>query len=129
VCQSWAAAQHEASLFLSILTLGEYDKGLSNLRADSPLRPRIAAGMAARESRFGERILSVTNAIVRRWGASSGVVKHQTGQTPPVIDTLLAATAIEHDVCLVTRNTRDVQHSGANLFNPWEHRPSRRMRT
>ena len=44
-----------------------------------------------------------------------------------MIDTLLAATAIEHDVCLVTRNTRDVQHSGANLFNPWEHRPSRRM--
>lgn len=122
----WAAAQDEGLLFLSILTLAEYDKGLHNLPPDSLLRPRIAAGIAALEVRFADRILQLTDPIVRRWGAISGDVKRQTGQTPPVIDTLLAATAIEHDLWLVTRNLRDVQHSGATLFNPWDHDPGSR---
>ena len=122
---AWAAAQDEALLFITILTLGEYDKGLHNVPPDSPLRPRIAAGIAAMEVRFAGRLLPLTDAIVRRWGAVSGEVKRQTGQTPPVIDTLLAATAIEHDLCLVTRNLRDVRHSGAMLFNPWEASPER----
>ena len=124
--RQWVAAQDEALLFLSILTLGEYAKGLHNVPPDSPLRPRIAAGIAALEVRFGARILQLTDPIVRRWGAISGDVKRQTGQTPPVIDTLLAATAIEHDLWLVTRNLRDVQHSGASLFNPWDHEPGSR---
>lgn len=118
--QAWASAQDEALLFLSILTLGEYDKGLNNLPPDSPLRPIIAAGIAALEVRFAGRILKLTDPIVRRWGALSGAVKRQTGHAPPVIDTMLAATAIEHDLCLVTRNVRDVRHSGATYLNPWE---------
>lgn len=126
---AWAAAQDEALLFLSILTLGEYDKGLHNLPPDSPLRPHIAAGITALEVRFADRILPLSDAIVRRWGAISGAVKHLTGQTPPVIDTLLAATAIEHDLCLVTRNVRDVRHSGAILLNPREDSPNRPVPT
>jgi predicted nucleic acid-binding protein len=117
---AWASAQDEALLFLSILTLGEYDKGLDNLPPDSPLRSVIAAGIAALEVRFAGRILTLTDRIVRRWGALSGAVKRQTGHAPPVIDTMFAATAIEHDLCLVTRNVRDVQHSGATYLNPWE---------
>ena len=124
--RQWAAAQDEALLFLSIVPLGEYDKGLHNLPPDNPLRSRIAAGIAALEARFADRILPLTDPIARRWGAISGGVKRQTGQTPPVIDTLLAATAIEHDLWLVTRNLRDVQHSGATLFNPWDDDSGRR---
>ena len=81
--QAWAAAQDEALLFLSILTLGEYDKGLHNLPPDSPLRLPIAAGIAALETRFAGRVLPLSNAIIRRWGIVSGVVKRLTGQTPP----------------------------------------------
>jgi len=62
--------------------------------------------------------------VVRRWRAISGAVKRATGQTPPVIDTMLAATALEHDIYLVTRNVRDVQHSGAAVFNPWANDPA-----
>ncbi len=116
--QAWASVQDETLLFISILTLGEYDKGLNNLPPDSLLRPVIAAGIAALEVRFSGRILNLTDRIVRRWGALSGAVKRQTGHAPPVIDTMLAATAIEHDLCLVTRNLRDVQHSGATCLNP-----------
>lgn len=121
---AWAAAQHEQRLYLSILTLGEYEKGLHNLPDGSAIRPRIEAALAALEARFAGRLLSVSDAAVRRWGAVSGAVKRVTGQTPPVIDTMLAATALEHDLYLVTRNVRDVQHSGAALFNPWTDDPA-----
>lgn len=121
---AWAAAQDEQRLYLSILTLGEYEKGLNNLPEGSAFRPRIEAALAALEARFAGRLLPVSDAVVRRWGAISGAVKRATGQSPPVIDTLLAATALEHDLYLVTRNVRDVQHSGAAMFNPWTDDPA-----
>ena len=116
---AWAAEQDEADLFLSVLTLGEYEKGIHHLAPENPARGRVAAAIAALELRFVGRILSLSDGVVRRWGAISGLVKRMTGHSPPVIDTLLAATAIEHDLCLVTRNVRNVQHSGALVFNPW----------
>ncbi len=116
----WAAAQDERLLFLSILTLGEYDQGLHNLPPDSTRRQGIAAAIVALEARFADRILQLTDPIVRRWGTISGLVKRQTGHPPPVIDTLLAATAVEHDLCLATRNVCDVRNSGATYLNPWE---------
>lgn len=121
---AWAAAQDEWRLYLSILTLGEYEKGLHNLPEDSAIRPRIEAALAALGARFADRLLPVSDAVVRRWGAISGAVKRATGQTPPVIDTMLAATALEHDMYLATRNVRDVQHSGAAMFNPWTDDPA-----
>ena len=121
---AWAAAQDERRFYLSILTLGEYEKGLHNLPEDSTIRPRIEAALAALDARFAGRLLPVSDAVVRRWRAISGAVKRATGQTPPVIDTMLAATALEHDIYLVTRNVRDVQHSGAAVFNPWANDPA-----
>ncbi len=70
--------------------------------------------------RFAGRIQSLTDPIVRRCGAISGAVKRKMGHVPPVVDTLLAATAIEHDLGLVTRNVRDVRLSGATVLNPWD---------
>lgn len=122
--QAWGAARNEQALHLSILTLGEYDKGLSYLPATSPSRPRIEAAIAALQARFAGRILPVSDAVVRRWGTISGSVKQATGQSPPVVDTMLAATVLEHDLWLVTRNVRDVQHSGAAVFNPWTDDPA-----
>ena len=122
--QAWAAAQDEQALYLSILTLGEYDKGLNYLPSSSPSRPRIKAAISALQARFAGRVLPVSDAVVRRWGAISGSVKQVTGQSPPVVDTMLAATALEHGLWLVTRNVRDVQHSGAAVFNPWTDDPA-----
>lgn len=121
---AWAASQDERRLYLSILTLGEYEKGLHHLPAAHPARPRIAAALVALEARFAERVLPVSDAVVRRWGAISGTVKRDTGHAPPVIDTLLAATALENDLYLATRNVRDVQHSSAAVFNPWSDDPA-----
>ncbi len=131
---AWAGTQDERRLYLSILTIGEYEKGLHNLPEESAIRPRIEAALAALEARFASRLLPVSDAVVRCWGAISGTVKRATGQTPPVIDTMLAATALEHDLYLVTRNVRDMLHSGAAVFNPWTDDPAacrvqRRTRT
>ncbi len=117
--KSWAAGQPEHLLHLSILTLGEYDKGIHNLADDHPDRGRYIGARDALVARFGGRVLPVSDAVVRSWGRVSGAIRRDTGHPPPVIDTLIAATAIEHGLYLVTRNTRDVVLTGAALFDPW----------
>jgi toxin FitB len=123
--KAWVGAQDEQTLFLSVLSLAEYDKGISQLPEDDPLRARYAANRDAIEARFGARVLPVANAVIRRWGAIAGRIKRETGHPPPVIDTLLAATALEANLYLVTRNTKDVTATGAVLFNPWDDDPAR----
>ena len=103
----WMRNQPEYSLYLSILTLGEYRKGIANLPPGSKLRLRIQQAVAALESRFAGRILSVSDSIALRWGTISGEVKRLSGHSPTVIDTMLAATAIEHNLYLATRNVAD----------------------
>ena len=117
--KAWGRAVDERQLFISILTLAEYDKGVANRINSDPNRARHTATRNAVEDRFEGRILPLSDAIVRRWGAIAGRVKRETGHSPSVIDTLLAATAIEAELYLVSRNTRDLLHSGAVVFDPW----------
>jgi toxin FitB len=118
--ERWIGSQPEHTLFLSILTIAEYQKGIQNLPPGDRLRPRLHQAVLALEERFSGRILAVSDPIALRWGSISGEVKRLTGHPPPVIDTLLAATAIEHDLYLATRNVVDVANSGAAIFNPWK---------
>ena len=122
---AWAEAQPEEIMYISVLSLAEYDQGIANLPDDAPSRGRIEAAVAAIELRFRGRVLSLNDAVVRRWGRLSGQIKLRTGQSPPVIDTLLAATAIGSDLHLATRNVKDVSASGASIFDPWRDDPSR----
>jgi predicted nucleic acid-binding protein len=122
--KAWAAAQPENRLYLSVITLAEYDKGIHQLREDDPQRTRYQVNRDGIEARFRPRILPVSDAVVRRWGALAGRIRRDTGHPPPVIDTLIAATALEAKLYLVTRNTRDVAHTGAVVFNPWTDDPA-----
>ena len=117
--KQWARDIDEADLFLSVLTLAEYDKGIANLQPGDANSARFAAARDALEARFRGRILSLEDAIIRRWGVISGRVKRETGHAPPVVDTLLAATAIGNDLYLVSRNAKDLADSGAIVFDPW----------
>ncbi len=120
----WVSALDERRLFLSVLTLAEYDKGIAKLPPDHADRDRYAARRDALEERFRDRVLPLGDRVVRRWGAIAGRVAREHGHAPPVVDTLLAATAIEADLYLATRNVKDVRHSGAALFDPWNDDPS-----
>jgi toxin FitB len=122
--KDWAKGQPEEAVFLSVLTFGEYTKGINKLPDHDPKRGRYTSARDALFKRWAGRVLPVSEAVVLRWGAISGTVRRGTGHPPPVIDTMLAATAIENDLYLVTRNTKDVSRSGAALFNPWEDDPA-----
>jgi hypothetical protein len=115
----WIGSQPENKLFLSILAIAEYYKGIQNLAPGDKLRPRLQRAVIALEARFSGRILSISDEIVLHWGAISGEVKRVTGHSPSVVDTLMAATAIQHNLYLATRNVAHVAHSGAAVFNPW----------
>lgn len=115
----WFRAQPEQVLFLSILTIAEYQKGIEHLPPADKLRPRLQRNLMALEGRFAGRILPISDPIALRWGAISGEVKRLTGHSPSVIDTMLAASAIEYNLYLATRNVLHVANSGATIFNPW----------
>ncbi len=121
--KAWAARQNEETFHISVLTLAEYDKGIYNLPDGHGDRPRYIAARDALADRFGSRVLSLDDDIVRRWGRTSGEVKRASGHPAPVIDTMLGATAIEHDLYLVTRNVKDAKPSGAVVFDPWNDDP------
>jgi hypothetical protein len=122
--QAWVAAYPSRTLYISILTLGEFHKGIQNLPPGDKLRHKIEHVVLGIESRFAGRILSVSDAITLRWGAISGEIKRLSGHSPTVIDTMLAATAIEHNLYLATRNIADVKMSGSAIFNPWKDDPA-----
>lgn len=106
-------------IFLSVLTLGEICKGIATL---PPSQKRTALQTWLDEEVrqwFSGRILPITAAIAERWGYLSAAAK-QLGMTIPVVDALIAATALDHQLTLVTRNTKDFVPLGVEIFNPWE---------
>jgi predicted nucleic acid-binding protein len=117
--KGWAAAQDESRLFLSVLTLGEYDKGIHNLADGHPDRPRFIASRDRLAARFSGRMLSVGDPVVRRWGVISGTTRRLTGHPPPVIDTCGRAGPQSSTLGVTTRrNSRSARCRGVAL----EHR-------
>jgi predicted nucleic acid-binding protein len=111
---AWYASIADADIFLSTLVLGEIRKGVELAR------PRDAGKAAALErwlrdveAAFDGRVLGIDNAVSDQWGRMSAI------RSVPVIDGLLAATALTHDLTLVTRNDRDVAGLGARVLNPF----------
>lgn len=115
----WLAAQAEDSLFLSVVTLGELQKGVRKL-ADSERKTRLAAWLAHDLTvRFRQRLLPVDAAVALAWGTLQGEGL-QRGTPLPVVDCLLAATAQVHNLTIVTRNVADLRRCGAAVVNPWQ---------
>lgn len=102
------------SLFLSVLTIGELRKGVAaKMRTDPATAKSLAAWVEGLEFGFADRILGIDAATARLWGDWSG------DRPRPVVDTLLAATAVQHRLILVTRNRRDVNDLPVKTHNPW----------
>ena len=120
----WFESQPEHTMYLSILTVAEYRTGIAKLAPGDKRRLRIQTSVAALQTRFFGRVLSHSDENALHWGEISGQVKRLTGQFPKVIDSFLAATAIEHNLYFATRNVIDVAHSGASVFNPWKDDPA-----
>lgn len=114
----WIEGTNEASMFLSVLTLGEIRRGIARLRTGTR-RGRLESWLQVDlRERFQDRILPINEAIADRWGALSAAAAAK-GKPLPVIDGLLAATALHHDLMLVTRNGSDVAATEVAILNPW----------
>ena len=97
-------AAEASTLYISVLTLGELRKGVAKKkREDAEMAKRLADWVDGLEYSFADRILGVDAATARLWGDWS------SERPRPVVDTLLAATAVLHGLTLVTRNVRDVR--------------------
>jgi predicted nucleic acid-binding protein len=105
-------------LFLSVLTLGEIHQGIARLppgaRRDS-LQRWVDEDLARR---FHGRILPIDAEIAAEWGRLSGASRAR-GQPLPVVDGLLAATAITRHLTVVTRDVADISRCGAAVLDPW----------
>jgi predicted nucleic acid-binding protein len=115
---AWIESIDERLLHVSVLTLGEIRKGIASLR-DASRRVRLEAWLDSDlVLRFAERILLIDRAVADRWGRITA--EASAAKSPlPVIDGLLAATALDHNLTLVTRNTKDVAVTGVPVFDPW----------
>ena len=109
----------KSSVFLSVLTIGEICKGIATLPA-SQKRATLQGWLDTDvRSWFAGRILPVTEAIAERWGYLAAAAKQQ-GMTLAVVDGVIAATALHHDLTIVTRNVKDFAGLGVDVFNPWD---------
>jgi toxin FitB len=112
---SWYEIIEDASLYLSVLVIGEIRKGIESVRPkDNAQANAIENWLVAVDKAFGERILPVDRAVANEWG------RLNARRPLPVIDGLLAATAKIHHMTLVTRNTADIADLGVHIFNPFE---------
>ncbi|HMD40600.1 MAG TPA: type II toxin-antitoxin system VapC family toxin [Candidatus Acidoferrum sp.] len=116
---AWIDAADESLLYLSVLTLGEIRKGLAAL-PQGKRRTQLETWLdVALRARFSGRILSVDSHVADRWGWLAANAK-RAGKPLAVIDGLLAATALHHNLTLVSRNTSDFAHLHVPLLNPWQ---------
>ena len=111
----WVESIDESLLYISVLTLGEIQNGIVRLPLNAK-RTRLETWLEVElTDRFEGRIIPVDRMIADRWGSLTA----QLRRTLPVVDTLLAATALQRGFTFVTRNTRDIAETNVNLFNPW----------
>jgi predicted nucleic acid-binding protein len=117
--EAWFQQTPDTLMFVSTLTLGEIRKGIVSLsvgRKKQQLETWLERTLRAS---FIGRTLPIDETVADRWGwldAEAG----QRGRPLPVVDGLLAATALEHNLTLVTRNTRDFAHLPIRVFSPWK---------
>lgn len=112
---SWFSQRPPATLHLSVLTLGEIRKGIEGVGDEVRKQTLIDWLETDLPTFFTGRILDVDGAVADRWGRLVAAA----GRPLPTIDSLLAATALEHDLVLVTRNTKDFAGLPVEVFNPW----------
>jgi len=114
--RAWFAQRPATELYLSVLTLGEIRKGVEAL-TDSGRRTVLNQWLE-RELPvfFADRLLPIDAAVAHQWGQ----LLAKAGRSLPAIDSLLAATALHHNLVLVTRNLKDVAGLPVKVLNPWD---------
>jgi len=112
---TWFGDVPDDCLYISVLTIGEIRKGVEGMQ-EGQHREKLRIWLEhTLQAWFEHRLLPVDQGVAEQWGRLTA----STGKPVPAIDSLLAATALHHDLRMVTRNERDFQFSGLEVINPW----------
>ena len=112
---SWVEAQRTSDLYISVVTVGEIERGIrQQQRRDPSFARNLALWLDRVLAWYGDRILPVDAATARRWGQLSATIGHDGA------DLLIAATALEHGLTVVTRNVRHFEPTGVRVVSPVE---------
>jgi toxin FitB len=114
---TWLDGTSDTDLYTSVLVLGELRRGIESIRRrDGVAAAALELWLTRTMEVFADRIIPIDAAITDRWG------RLNVPDPVPTIDGLLAATALERNLVLVTRNTKDVESTGVRCLNPFEPR-------
>ncbi len=113
---TWFNDVPDESLYISVLTIGEIRKGVEGV-TDGKRKEKLRLWLEHELPEwFGNRVLSVDADVAERWGR----LQAQAKRPVPAIDSLLAATALHHELRMVTRNKKDFEYQGLEVINPWD---------
>jgi predicted nucleic acid-binding protein len=112
--RKWWSETDFLEIHVSVMVLGEIRQGIERLKDKDPVRAQeIEKWLQSITSTIGARLLVVNSKIADVWGRM-GVKR-----TLPLVDSILAATAVAHELTLVTRNIKDIQDTGVSYLNPF----------
>lgn len=110
----WLESINPDAVNLSVITIGEIERGIvKQQRQDAERATRLELWLRELRHENADRILPITEEIALAWGRLTA------GRTRGSADALIAATALVHDLVLVTRNVADFDDAGVSLLNPW----------
>ena len=113
---AWVSSQRQEDCFLSVVSIGEIERGIARKRSsDERFATQLAGWLDQLLRLYGDRLLPVDVAVARRWGQLSAEIGHDSA------DLLIAATALECGLTVVTRNLRHFTPTGVQILNPWMH--------
>lgn len=115
----WKKNKDESLFYISAVTIGEIQYGISRLEPNSAKRIRLEKWLAEDViEQFASRIIPYTPDIAVIWGQITAVADSE-GTTKPDLDMQIAATALKHNLTVVTRNVEDMQVPNMKIFNPF----------
>ena len=118
---AWFEQQRTADLFVSVVSIGEIEQEIARQRtADPGFAAALAAWLDRVLALYGDRILSFDLKPARRWGQLSAAIGNDS------TDLMIAGTALEHGLTVVTRNVSDFEPAGVSVLNPFNPRPRRK---
>ena len=116
---AWIASQRQEDCFLSVVSIGEIERGIARKRSrDAAFATQLAGWLDQLLRFYGDRLLPVDVGVAWRWGLLSAEIGHDGA------DLLIAATALEHGLTVVTRNLRHFTPTGVQTLNPWMQEPA-----
>ncbi len=117
----WFERQRTADLFISVISVGEIERGIVRQRAIDPgFADALAIWLDRMLTLYGERVVPFDLRAARRWGALSASLGNDSA------DLMIAATALEHGLTVVTRNVSDFEPTGAAVIDPFRRQPGRK---